>query len=90
VLPSGSYLTLSHATADFTPELVARSGDKYRPSGISPVLRSREEVTRFFHGLDVCEPGVAVAHTWRPDLGEPVPGQDDGPVALYGGVARKR
>jgi O-methyltransferase involved in polyketide biosynthesis len=89
-LPSGSYLALSHATADFAPEQSGAAGDKYRAGGISLVLRSREQVARFFHGLDIVEPGIVVPDTWHPELGDPVPGQDDGPIALYGGVARKR
>jgi hypothetical protein len=45
--------------------------------------RSRAQVTRFFDGLDLLEPGVVLTHEWRPDA-------DDGPRGvLWSGVARK-
>lgn len=47
--------------------------------------RSRAEVTRFFDGLELCEPGVELATRWRPDPEAPV--RRDQP--LYVGVGRK-
>ncbi|MGW3667259.1 SAM-dependent methyltransferase [Streptomyces sp. NPDC005141] len=88
-LPSGSYLMVTHATADFTPEESAAAIEKLKAAGVTLALRSREEFARFFDGLDLVEPGVAVVHQWHPELGEPVPGQDDGVIPGYGAVARK-
>ncbi|MET9904125.1 SAM-dependent methyltransferase [Streptomyces sp. NPDC006446] len=88
-LPSGSYLTVTHATADFTPEESAAAIEKLKAAGVTLALRSREEFSRFFDGLDLVEPGVSVVHRWHPELGEPVPGQDDGVIPGYGAVARK-
>ncbi|GGZ68690.1 SAM-dependent methyltransferase [Streptomyces echinoruber] len=88
-LPSGSYLVMSHATADFTPEESAAATEKLRAAGITLALRSRADFTRFFDGLELVDPGVAVVHQWHPELGEPVPGQDDGVIPGYGAVARK-
>jgi nucleotide-binding universal stress UspA family protein len=88
-LPSGSYLVITHATADFTPEESKAATEKLRAAGVTLALRSREEFTRFFDGLDLVEPGVEVPHRWHPELGEPVPGQDDGVIPGYGAVARK-
>ncbi|MFJ6831125.1 SAM-dependent methyltransferase [Streptomyces sp. NPDC091209] len=88
-LPSGSYLMVTHATADFTPEDSAAAIAKLKAAGVTLALRSREEFTRFFDGLDLVEPGVAVVHEWHPELGEPVPGQDDGVIPGYGAVGRK-
>ncbi|MFF7311173.1 SAM-dependent methyltransferase [Streptomyces sp. NPDC008137] len=88
-LPSGSYLVITHATADFTPEESRAATEKLRAAGVTLALRSREEFTRFFDGLDLVEPGVEVPHHWHPELGEPVPGQDDGVIPGYGAVARK-
>ncbi|MFF4955868.1 SAM-dependent methyltransferase [Streptomyces sp. NPDC001222] len=88
-LPTGSYLMMTHATADFTPEESAAATEKLRAAGVTLALRSRDEFARFFHGLDLVEPGVEVAHKWHPELGEPVPGQDDGVIPGYGAVARK-
>ncbi|MEU0432330.1 SAM-dependent methyltransferase [Streptomyces sp. NPDC006290] len=88
-LPSGSYLMITHATADFTPEESAAAIAKLKAAGVTLALRSREEFSRFFDGLDLVEPGVAVVHEWHPELGEPVPGQDDGVIPGYGAVGRK-
>ncbi|KPI26183.1 SAM-dependent methyltransferase [Streptomyces sp. NPDC054950] len=88
-LPSGSYLMMTHATADFSPEESAAATAKLKAAGVTLALRSREEFTRFFDGLDLVEPGVAVVPEWHPELGEPVPGQDDGVIPGYGAVGRK-
>ncbi|MER5524544.1 SAM-dependent methyltransferase [Streptomyces sp. NPDC002677] len=88
-LPSGSYLTMTHATADFTPEESAAATAKLKAAGVTLALRSREEFGHFFDGLDLVDPGVSVVHHWHPELGEPVPGQDDGVIPGYGAVGRK-
>lgn len=88
-LPSGSYLMMTHATADFSPEESAAATAKLKAAGVTLALRSREEFSRFFDGLDLVEPGVAVVPEWHPELGEPVPGQDDGVIPGYGAVGRK-
>ncbi|MEU7325056.1 SAM-dependent methyltransferase [Streptomyces griseoviridis] len=88
-LPSGSYLVISHATADFTPEESAAAIEKLKAAGVTLALRSRQEFSRFFDGLELVEPGVEVPQHWHPELGDPVPGQDDGVIPGYGAVARK-
>ncbi|GAA3557585.1 MULTISPECIES: SAM-dependent methyltransferase [Streptomyces] len=88
-LPSGSHLVMTHATADFTPEESAAATEKLKAAGVTLALRSREEFTRFFDGLELVPPGVEVPHQWHPDLGDPVAGQDDGVIPGYGAVGRK-
>ncbi|MFG3109145.1 SAM-dependent methyltransferase [Streptomyces tendae] len=88
-LPSGSHLVMTHATADFTPEESRAAIEKLRAAGVTLALRSREEFTRFFTGLDLVEPGIDVPHLWHPELGDPVAGQDEGIIPGYGAVARK-
>jgi hypothetical protein len=85
-LPSGSYLVLSHITADFEPEEWARFGAIMRKQGITTRLRNREEVAGFFDGLELVEPGVVPILRWRPGADESL---TDAQAALYGGVARK-
>ncbi|WP_238011125.1 SAM-dependent methyltransferase [Dactylosporangium sp. AC04546] len=88
-LPSGSYLVLSHITADFEPESWGRFVQIMRARGIPSRLRDQQEVSRFFTGLDLVEPGVVPILRWRPDdSGRDVP-LTDAQAALYGGVARK-
>jgi hypothetical protein len=85
-LPSGSYLVLSHITADFEPEPWARFVEIMRRQGIAARLRNEAEVGRFFDGLELVEPGVVPILRWRP---EPNEAMSDAQAALYGGVARK-
>jgi S-adenosyl methyltransferase len=84
-LPAGSYLVLNDGTYAIRPEestaaarLRADAGDPYQ-------LRGREEITGFFAGLELLEPGVVSTSRWRPDPGGGLPGEVD---ALCG-VARK-
>ncbi|MGH3325051.1 MAG: SAM-dependent methyltransferase, partial [Streptomyces sp.] len=51
-LPSGSYLVVSHATADFDPDLLTRVAEAYQSTVTEGQIRSSAEVTRFFDGLD--------------------------------------
>jgi hypothetical protein len=94
-LPSGSALEISHATPDFDPESTAKAVEIYRAGGTPAKVRTRAEVERFFAGLDLVEPGIQVAHRWRPV--EPNPRLHigawetltDAEVSLYVGVAFK-
>lgn len=85
-LPRGSYLVISHHTADHDPDKWAAYSETMRRQGIPTRLRSREEVRRFFPGMEMVEPGVVPILRWRPDEKAPF---TDAQVALYGGVARK-
>ena len=49
-------------------------------------LRTRDEVARFFTGLDLVEPGLVQVHQWRPDPDDFAP---EGVVSAHGAVARK-
>jgi hypothetical protein len=67
-LPSGSYLTVSHLTADFLdPEQAAAGMAAGQRSGVTYAPRSQAEVAAFFTGLDLVDPGVVPILTWRPD-----------------------
>jgi hypothetical protein len=88
-LASGSYLVLSHCTPDFDPEAWAAIVDVYNKSGTPAQVRDKAEVERFYAGLELVDPGVVVAHRWRPEpAGEPE-AVTDAQVSLYAGVARK-
>ena len=50
------------------------------------VPRSHQQVSSFFDGLDLVEPGVVQLHRWRPGSGVDDTGRD---LAAYGAVARK-
>jgi hypothetical protein len=85
-LPSGSYLALSHPTADFNPEEVANAVAVTEQAGISFTTRSRAEVAAFFDGLDLVDPGVVPVLAWRP---EGAPADDPRAAYYYGAVGRK-
>lgn len=93
VLPSGSALAISHVTADFDPEPWAKVTAIYEEAGTPVKVRSRDEVARFFTGLDLLEPGIAVGHRWRPapateELSE-AEAPTDAEVSLWTGVGIK-
>lgn len=66
-LAPGSYLALSHFTADISPnemaevvEVMKRSTDPIHP-------RTRAEIHELFTGFELVEPGVVGTAQWRPD-----------------------
>jgi len=84
-LAPGSYLVISHLTADLAPGQVGTAVEAYNaavPGGVIP--RSHAEVTALFGGLPLVPPGVVPLTEWRP-------ASATGPAAradLYAGVAR--
>jgi hypothetical protein len=85
-LPGGSYLAVCHLTAGIYPELAewARALNE-RQLDAPIVLRDRAQVTRFFDGLELVEPGVVQLSKWRPRSEV----EAAAAAALWGGVARK-
>ena len=86
-VPSGSYLAISHAASDISPEAMAemiRRMNKHLAEG-NHVGRTRDVVAGFFDGLDLLEPGVVKVTQWRPASEI----EAEGPTSLWGGVARK-
>jgi S-adenosyl methyltransferase len=85
-LVPGSYLAVSHLTADFAPEQVTAAVAAYNTLAPVPVTpRSHAEVTGLFGGLPLVAPGVVPVTEWRPAVaGLPHRMTAD----LYAGVAR--
>jgi SAM-dependent methyltransferase len=86
-VPPGSYLVLSQPAKDMLPEKAAQAEAALSRAMRQKVqYRTHAEVSRFFDGLELIEPGVVHLPEWRPD--EPV--DPDGPVTgMWGGAARK-
>ncbi len=85
-LPPGSYLAISHPASDIQAGQ-AEAQKRYNERVSTPqTLRDRDQVSRFFNGLDLVPPGLVYVHAWRPDPGDAAP---EGGVSAYGGVARK-
>jgi S-adenosyl methyltransferase len=84
-LAPGSYLQLTHF-CDESPEVRANVAVLKRSLGRGQV-RSREEITRFFDGLDLVQPGVVFLPFWQPDT---LPNAaEPGSMLMLCGVARK-
>jgi len=86
LLPSGSYLLLTHFS-NSSPEARGLEEVMLRTLGRGQ-LRSREEIAQFFDGLELVEPGLVHLPDWHPD--EPVSRPLDISGLLYlGALARK-
>jgi hypothetical protein len=86
-LPSGSYLAVAHPASDVDQHVgPALRQLSTRMGGTRAVPRSYQEVSRFFDGLEMVEPGLVQLHRWRPGAGLDDTGRD---LAAYGAVARK-
>jgi SAM-dependent methyltransferase len=85
VMATGSHLVLSHATHDDQPEEAARARDIYERASSPLVTRTREQISDFFAGLELVEPGLVLTTQWRPR--QPIPRAAQ--AGLYAGVARK-
>jgi alkyl hydroperoxide reductase subunit AhpC len=79
---------LAHPASDIRPARMAEMTRRVneRMSGPKATMRDRAEITRFFDGLELLEPGVVQPQHWRPEPGVLSPPQ----VTAWCGVARKR
>src|SRR5581483_4242021 len=66
-VPPGSFLVLSHATADGQDESAREAARTYGRANARINLRSRAEVARLFEGLELVEPGIVQQPWWQPD-----------------------
>ncbi|MFD8231349.1 SAM-dependent methyltransferase [Streptomyces sp. NPDC059696] len=88
-LAPGSLLVLTHASYEGVPLPQERAGgavDVYTNIRNPLIMRSREEIARFFEGYDMVEPGLVAMPRWRPDAAP----EDEDPYAFSGfaGVGR--
>ncbi|MEU6866912.1 SAM-dependent methyltransferase [Streptomyces sp. NPDC046876] len=95
-LPAGSLLVLTHASYEGLPlseDVAGGMVGVYRDIRNPLVMRSREEVTRFFDGFELVDPGLVSMPNWQPDgLADPQDGEmPEDPYAFsgFGGVGRK-
>jgi hypothetical protein len=88
----GSYLAVTHATADYRPDLPERTGAVYRQAGYRIVYRPREQIEKFFDGYDLVAPGLVDVINWRPGPSrahDPFAG-DVARYSAYSGLARRQ
>ena len=86
-VPSGSYLVIAHAAADIAPEASAEMARRYNQMASATVTpRTRDQVARFFTGLDLLPPGLVPINQWA------LTGHIDattGALVGYSAIARK-
>ncbi|MFC4127776.1 SAM-dependent methyltransferase [Nocardia rhizosphaerae] len=84
----GSYLAISHATADGQPAEVLEAQKLSGRTSTEIHLRSRDEIARYFAGWPLLEPGLVHIPLWRPEQPGDV-GEHPERSGAYGGLARK-
>ena len=85
-VPAGSYLVISHPAADLQAAAMAGMATRLNQLMAQRVKpRTKAEVTAFFDGLDLVQPGVIRCPEWRPERPEDAAGKS----TMWGGVAEK-
>jgi hypothetical protein len=85
-MPAGSYLTLTHATADYMPPETRETvvgADTRMPFQ----LRSRDELARYVAGMDLVPPGIVSVSEWHAE-GEVQPRPSVEDTSIHGVMAR--
>ncbi|WP_128380711.1 SAM-dependent methyltransferase [Streptomyces cavernae] len=88
-LAPGSLLVVTHASYEGIPvpaEQAEGAVDVYRNTRSPLIMRTREQIARFFEGYDMVEPGLVPMPHWRPETAP----EDEDPYAFSGfaGVGR--
>jgi len=82
----GSHLVIVHPSSDIQPKASAQmAANLNRMVAQKRTYRSHDQVSRFFGGLDLVEPGVVPLPQWRPDTAD----EAAVPTLAWAGVARK-
>jgi hypothetical protein len=91
-LVEGSYLTLSHITADFSSrqEEILTAAGVYEKTTARMLMRPKAQVLPMFEGFELVEPGLVQLSRWRPN-GSVAHDSDELDIGIigYGGVGRK-
>lgn len=83
----GSYIVISHATNEGrNDDALTEITDTSNQATALLVMRSYDDIARFFHGLDLVKPEVVFLSQWRPSS-ESYP--EGGTRWAYAGVGRK-
>lgn len=86
-LAPGSYLAISHGTADSRPEDMHALEKLYATSSNPAVARTTQWITALFDGLELVDPGTTYVPEWRPDTHFDVPHPEH--YIFFGGLAHK-
>ncbi|MFI6638445.1 SAM-dependent methyltransferase [Streptomyces sp. NPDC050504] len=89
-LAPGSLIVITHASYEGVPLTEERAGGAvgvYQKIKNPLVMRTREEVTAFFDGYELLEPGLVAMPDWRPE--DPMVLEDPYAYSGFAGVGRK-
>ncbi|MGW1104564.1 SAM-dependent methyltransferase [Streptomyces sp. NPDC002540] len=91
-LAPGSLIVITHASYEGIPVTQEEAGGAvgvYKNIRNPLIMRSRDEISRFFEGYEMVEPGLVSMPNWRPDT--PLAPEHEDPFAFSGfaGVGRK-
>jgi S-adenosyl methyltransferase len=87
-LAPGSYVTISHITPDFAPDVMAALVRRYRGNVTRGGARTRDEIAALVAGMELLEPGIVSVADWRRTANDLQPAPSPEQVNLYGLVAR--
>jgi len=86
-IPGDLHLVIGHAASDIRAGEAAEMSRQYNQRSASPItVRTKEQITRFFHGMDIWPPGVVPVSQWWPTPPETIPGTD---VAGYSAIGSR-
>ncbi|WP_405179950.1 SAM-dependent methyltransferase [Nocardia sp. NBC_01377] len=84
----GSYLAITHATLDGQPAEVLEAQKLSGRTSTEIILRTHEQISTYFDGWTLLEPGVVHLPLWRPEDPADV-GENPWESGAFGGLARK-
>jgi SAM-dependent methyltransferase len=81
----GSYLTISASTTDIDTERMTQAASEFNARRVAAQFhpRPRAEISRFFAGVDLIDPGLVPVDQWR------APAEPATAIPMYAGVGRK-
>jgi len=81
----GSYLAISAATRDFDTDRINQAAGEFNAQRVAAqiALRTHAQISRYFDGLDLVDPGLVPVNQWRAPAGLTQT------VTMYAGVGRK-
>ena len=89
-LAAGSYVALTHATADAVDKDRAEEGERlYSRTSAQLHFRTRDQVAGLFDGFDFVEPGLVFLPAWRPETEHDLLINQPRRSANYAAVGRK-
>ena len=85
-VPPGSFLAVTHPARDQVDIATKAEESLTKSMGQKVTFRTREQVSRFFSGLTLADPGLVAIQDWRADSALDL---NSAPTAMWGGVGRK-